>query len=356
MRNASSLPRRDRTRGAVAVALFAALLFGATTPVASVLARTVSPLWLSAALYAGVACVLAFAWSERRSLARGDVPWLALSALVGGVAAPVLLVVGLRATDAATASLLLATEPVATAAIAWLVVREHASRRTVAGMACIALGAIVLAWHGSPTASIGALAVVGAAICWGIDNNLARRIASSNAIAISGVKGIVAASVAIVLALALHDPRPPAASFGLGALLGLVGYGCSLVLYVRALRVLGTARTGAYFATAPFAGAILALAFGYAPLGGRLALAGALMALGVWLHATEHHEHEHVHPAEEHWHWHAHDDEHHLHAHPELDGAAAYATPHAHVHAHERTAHVHAHTPDEEHRHTHDPV
>jgi drug/metabolite transporter (DMT)-like permease len=350
------LPKRDRTRGAAALALVAALLFGATTPVASVLARSVSPLWLSAALYAGVACVLAFAWSERRSLARGDVPWLVLSALVGGVAAPVLLVVGLRATDAATASLLLATEPVATAAIAWLVVREHASRRTVAGMACIALGAIVLAWRGSPTASLGALAVVGAATCWGIDNNLARRIASSNAIAVSGIKGIVAASVAILLALAFHDPKPTVASFGLGALIGLVGYGCSLVLYLRALRVLGTARTGAYFATAPFAGAILSLAFGHAPLGARLAVAGALMALGVWLHATEHHEHEHVHPAEEHEHWHAHDDEHHLHAHAELDATLARAAAHAHVHTHERIAHVHAHTPDEEHRHSHDPA
>jgi drug/metabolite transporter (DMT)-like permease len=348
------LPRRDRTRGAIALALVAALIFGATTPAASVLARSVSPLWLSAALYAGVACVIAFARFERRSLARADVPWLFASALVGGVAAPVLLVLGLRATDAATASLLLATEPVATAAIAWLVVREHASRRTVAGMACIALGAIVLAWRGSPTASLGALAVVGAATCWGIDNNLARRIASSNAIAV--VKGAVAASVAIAIAIALHDPRPAVASFGLGALLGLVGYGCSLVLYVRALRVLGTARTGAYFATAPFAGAVLALAFGYAPLGIRLVLAGALMALGVWLHATEHHEHEHVHPAEEHEHWHAHDDEHHLHAHAELDATLARAAAHAHVHTHERIAHVHAHTPDEEHRHSHDPA
>ena len=356
MKNASSLPRRDRPRGAAALALVAAALFGATTPVASVLARTVSPLWLSAALYAGVACVLAFAWSERRSLARGDVPWLVLSALVGGVAAPVLLVVGLRATDAATASLLLAIEPVATAAIAWLVVREHASRQTVAGMACIALGAIVLAWRGSPNASLGALAVVGAATCWAIDNNLARRIASSNAVAIAGIKGVVAASVAILLALAVQDPRPAAALFGLGALLGLVGYGCSLVLYVRALRVLGTARTGAYFATAPFAGAVLALAFGHAPFGIRLVLAGALMAVGVWLHATEQHEHEHVHPAEEHEHWHAHDDEHHLHAHEELDDAWAPGAVHAHVHTHERTAHVHAHTPDEEHRHTHESV
>ncbi len=338
------------------LALVAALLFGATTPVASVLARSVSPLWLSAALYAGVACVLAFAWSERRSLARGDVPWLVLSALVGGVAAPVLLVVGLRATDAATASLLVATEPVATAAIAWLVVREHASRRTVVGMACIALGAVVLAWHGSPNASLGALAVVGAATCWAIDNNLARRIASSNAIAVAGVKGAFAASVAIVLALALHDPRPAAASFGLGALLGLVGYGCSLILYMRALRVLGTSRTGAYFATAPFAGAILAVAFGHAPLDASLVLSGALMAAGVWLHATERHEHEHVHRAEEHEHWHAHDDEHHSHAHPELDDVLVNVTAHAHVHTHERTVHVHAHTPDEEHRHRHDPA
>jgi drug/metabolite transporter (DMT)-like permease len=347
------LASRNRARSAIALALFAALLFGATTPAASVLARSVSPLWLSAALYTGVACVLAFARFERRSLARGDVPWLLASALVGGVAAPVLLVIGLRAADAATASLLLATEPVATAAIAWLVVREHASRQTVAGMACIALGAIVLAWRGSPNASLGALAVVGAAACWAIDNNLARRIASSNAVAIAGVKGVVASSVAVVLALALHDSRPAVAAFGIGALLGLVGYGCSLVLYMRALRVLGTARTGAYFATAPFAGATLALAFGHAPFGIRIAFAGALMAVGVWLHATERHEHEHVHPEEEHEHWHAHDDEHHLHAHEALDDAWPTGAAHAHVHTHERTAHVHAHTPDEEHRHSH---
>jgi drug/metabolite transporter (DMT)-like permease len=347
---------RNRARSAIALALVAALLFGATTPAASALARSVSPLWLSAALYAGVACVIAFARFERRSLASADVPWLLASALVGGLAAPVLLVVGLRATDAATASLLLASEPVATAAIAWLVVREHASRRTVAGMACIALGAIVLAWRGSPTASFGALAVGGAATCWGIDNNLARRIASSNAIAISGIKGVVAATVAILLALALHDVRPAATSFALGALLGLVGYGCSLILYMRALRVLGAARTGAYFATAPFAGAMLALAFGHAPFGAGLALAGALMAVGVWLHATERHEHEHVHPAEEHEHWHAHDDEHHVHAHAGLETLQAYAASHAHAHAHERTAHVHTHTPDEEHRHSHDPA
>jgi len=350
------LPSRNRARSAIALALVSALLFGATTPAASVLARSVSPLWLSAALYAGVACVLAFARLERRSLARADVPWLFASALVGGVAAPVLLVVGLRATDAATASLLLATEPVATAAIAWLVVREHASRRTVAGMACIALGAIVLAWRGSPTASLGGLAVVGAAACWGIDNNLARRIASSNAVAVSAIKGIVAATAATMLAVALHDVRPAATSFGLGALLGLVGYGFSLILYMRALRVLGTARTGAYFATAPFAGALLALAFGSAPLGVPLVLAGALMALGVWLHATERHEHEHIHPAEEHEHWHAHDDEHHVHAHTDLETVEAYAAPHAHIHSHERIAHVHAHTPDEEHRHSHDPA
>ncbi len=350
------MPSRNRARSAIALALVAALLFGATTPAASVLARSVSPLWLSAALYTGVACVFAFARFERRSLARADLPCLLASALVGGVAAPVLLVVGLRATDAATASLLLATEPVATAAIAWLVVREHASRRTVAGMGCIALGAIALAWRGSPTASLGALAVVGAATCWGIDNNLARRIASSNAIAVSGIKGIVAATVAIAFAVVLHDTRPTVAAFGLGALLGLVGYGCSLILYMRALRVLGTARTGAYFATAPFAGALLALAFERAPFGARLALAGALMAVGVWLHATERHEHEHVHPAEEHEHWHAHDDEHHVHAHMGLETLEAYAAPHAHVHAHERTAHVHTHTPDEEHRHSHDPA
>jgi drug/metabolite transporter (DMT)-like permease len=360
MTNVNSSPRPEGSRKAVAVALGAALLFGVSTPAASVLARTLSPLWLSGALYLGVAFVLVFARAERRPLARRDFPWLLASALVGGVVAPVCLVTGLRTTDAASASLLLAVETPATALIAWLVVREHAARRTVIGMAAIALGAAILAWRGSPGASLGSLAIAGAALCWGIDNNLQQRIASSNAIAIAGLKGLVAGCVSCMLALALHEPIPAPAPFTFGIIVGLVGYGCSLIGFLRALRTLGTARAAAYLATAPFAGAVAGLALGGTTDFPRLAIAGALMACGVYLHATERHEHAHEHPAVEHTHWHAHDEHHaHAHAHDEIrahgqaDGGVPSNVAHEHRHAHPNLVHVHAHTPDAEHRHDH---
>jgi drug/metabolite transporter (DMT)-like permease len=267
-------------------------------------------------------------------------------------------VAGLRTTDAASASLLLAVETPATALIAWLVVREHAARRTVVGMAAITLGAAVLAWRGSPSASLGSFAIAGAALCWGIDNNLQQRMASSNAIAIAGLKGLVAGCVSCALALAWHDPIPAPAPFAFGIIVGVLGYGCSLIGFLRALRTLGTARAGAYLATAPFAGAVAGLALGKTTDGVQLAVAGALIACGVYLHATERHEHAHEHPAVEHTHWHAHD-EHHAHDHHEHhthgvgERNLASDVAHEHRHTHRYLIHVHTHTPDAEHRHDH---
>jgi hypothetical protein len=136
----------------------------------------------------------------------------------------------------------------------------------------------------------------------------------------------------------------------MAGVVGFFGYGVSLVLFVVALRHLGTARTGAYFATAPFLGSAAAvLALGEA-VSAQLAIAGILMAVGVWLHLTEKHEHEHVHEAMAHAHPHVHD-EHHRHAHTPLDPPGE---PHTHFHEHRPMRHSHPHAPDMHHVHRHD--
>jgi drug/metabolite transporter (DMT)-like permease len=209
----------------------------------------------------------------------------------------------------------------------------------------------LLSWDGQPQLAglLGPLAIVGACIAWGLDNNLTRKVSLADPLQIVELKGLIAGPVNLVLGL-LAGAHLPALSVGLAAgLVGFLGYGVSLVLFVYALRYLGTARTGAYFSTAPFLGAIAALALLQEPLTLQLLAAGLLMAAGVWLHLTEHHEHEHRHDPMEHAHPHVHD-EHHQHVHTADDPPGE---PHTHAHRHEPLRHAHPHTPDMHHLHKH---
>ena len=341
----------------VASALGAAALFGASTPFAKLLLGAVSPLVLAALLYLGSGIGLA-AWialrpanSQPARFERRDWPWIASAILAGGVAGPVLLMYGLRLTDAASASLLLNLEAVLTAAIAWTVFRENVDRRVFAGMVAIVAGGLVLAAGGAPRAGgpLGAGLVAAACLAWAIDNNLTRRVSGGDAATLACLKGLAAGAVNLALALATGEQLPAAASWLAAGLLGFLGYGVSLALFIVALRHLGTARTGAYFSVAPFFGAALALALLGERPGIEFWAAAALMALGVWLHLAERHEHAHVHEAMEHTHEHVHD-AHHQHAHEfAWDGSE----PHVHAHRHERLVHSHPHYPDLHHRHGH---
>ena len=344
------------SRGAL-YALGAAALFGASTPFAKLLLGEVSPLMLAAILYLGSGIGLA-TWIALRPggalparFAKGDWPWITAAILAGGVAGPVLLMYGLALTDAASASLLLNLESVLTAAIAWTVFRENVDRRVFSGMAAIVAGGILLSAGAAPRPEglLGTSLVAAACLAWAIDNNLTRRVSGGDAATLACVKGLVAGTVNLALAQAIGAPLPQAAGWLGAALLGFLGYGISLTLFIVALRHLGTARTGAYFSVAPFFGAALALSL----LGERpdtaFWLAGALMALGVWLHLSERHAHQHAHETMEHEHEHLHD-VHHRHAHePEWDGRE----PHAHRHRHEPMMHSHPHYPDLHHRHGH---
>jgi drug/metabolite transporter (DMT)-like permease len=343
----------------VPFALASALLFGASTPAAKALLGDIGPWMLAGLLYAASGLGLGLIAAGRRALGiesgeaplrRGDIPWLAAVVLFGGIVGPVLLMLGLQRTGASSASLLLNLEGVFTLAIAWVAFRENVDRRIAFGAAAILAGALLLSWQGGfGELGWGALAIAGACLAWGIDNNLTRRLSSADPLQIAMIKGAAAGAVNITLATMLGSSWPPlGAAIGASAV-GFFGYGVSLILFVFALRHLGTARTGAYYALAPFVGAALGILVLGEPVTWAFALAAALMALGLYLHLVEHHEHVHEHDPMTHEHAHVHD-EHHQHSHRAGELARE---PHVHVHSHARLVHKHPHYPDIHHRHSH---
>jgi drug/metabolite transporter (DMT)-like permease len=344
---------------AIIAALLSALMFGASTPFAKLLTGGVSPVLLAGLLYLGSGLGL---WSIRLlgagrlavpRLPSREWPWFLGAIASGGVIGPVLLMYGLTATSASSASLLLNLEAVMTVLIAWIVFRENAGRRIVLGMMLIAAGGLALAWPqaaGGQSGTIrGGLLIGGACLCWALDNNLTRKISAADADFIAGTKGLVAGITNVALAIALGASLPPLPLVLAAMTLGLFGYGVSLVLFVLALRGLGTARTGAYFSTAPFLGAAIAVIALHEPAPPLFWLSACLMAAGVALHLTERHTHEHRHEALSHSHSHAHDS-HHLHEH---DFAWDGTEPHVHLHRHDAMTHEHPHYPDMHHRHGH---
>jgi drug/metabolite transporter (DMT)-like permease len=349
-------------RRAVFLALLSAALFGASTPAAKLLLGATHPALLAGLLYCGAGLGVAVlrrawrsaAWQSAPSEAalRGHhLPWLAGAIVAGGVVGPVLLMGGLQSTDASAASLLLTLDGVATALMAWFIFHENFDRRIALGMGSIAAGAVVLSWSGEPQLAglLGPLAIVGACTAWGLDNNLTRKISLADPLQIVELKGLVAGPVNLALGVLAGGQLPGVATALAAGAVGFLGYGVSLVLFIHALRHLGTARTGAYLSTAPFLGAVAALVLLQEPLTIQLLGAGVLMGFGVWLHLTEHHEHEHVHDPLEHAHPHVHD-EHHQHVHAPDDPPGE---PHTHTHRHEPLRHRHPHAPDMHHLHKH---
>ena len=351
---------RNRWRG-VGFALLAAGLFGLSTPLAKLVSPHVEPILLAGLLYLGSGLGLG-AYTLRKlcrrktraheaALKRKDVPWLAGAIMAGGVVGPVLLMWGLAQTPASSASLLLNLEGVLTALLAWFVFKENFDKRIAIGMALIAVGGLCLSWLGRPAAGVpwGALAIVGACLAWAVDNNLTRKVSAGDPVQIAMLKGLVAGVVNTTLGLLLGAKLPePLVLLGVG-LIGLFGYGLSLTFFVLALRHIGTARTGAYFSTAPFVGAAVAIIFLGDGMSAGFIIAAILMAAGVWLHLTERHEHIHHHDSLEHDHAHTHDEHHH---HNHLPGVDT-REPHTHPHRHDELTHSHAHYPDIHHRHRH---
>ena len=352
MKHVPALPR------GVIASLGAALLFGAGTPLAKLLLDQTSPWLLAALLYLGSGLGLAALRRLRGApavrLPKGEAKWLAGAVLAGGVLGPVLLMFGLAGMAASGASLLLNAEAVFTALIAWFVFKENVDRRIALGMLLIVAGGVVLAWPGNLNwlSLQPACLVTAACLAWGIDNNLTRKVSLADASWIAMVKGLAAGATNLVLALSLGASWPAAPVVLAAAVVGFASYGASLVLFVVALRELGTARTGAYFSVAPFFGALLAIGVLGEPVTAALLIAGACMAAGVALHLSERHEHRHSHEAMDHAHEHVHGegDPHHEHLH---EPPVAPGTRHSHPHRHLPMVHSHPHYPDAHHRHGH---
>lgn len=355
-----SKPTISRIPPPACLALAAALLFGAATPAAKLLIEHVQPQLLAGLLYLGSGMGLLLVSlatkalqrpEQNTKLRRKDIPWLAGAVAFGGIAGPLLMMIGLSTTAAGSASLLLNMEAVFTALIAWFVFKENFDRRIFFGMVAIVFGGILLSWPpgGGLALSVGSLAIVGCCFCWALDNNVTRNISDADPVQIASIKGLVAGLVNCTIALFYGASLPGITTLANAAIVGFLGYGISLVLYIKALRHLGTARTGAYFATAPFVGAILSLLFLHETLTASLLIASVFMALGVWLHLTETHEHKHSHTEVEHEHLHYHDAEH---QHQHEPGTES-GEPHSHTHKHPAVTHSHPHYPDMDHRHEH---
>jgi drug/metabolite transporter (DMT)-like permease len=338
-----------------------AALFGASTPLAKRLLADVDPWLLAGVLYLGSGIGLALLsaavrladgarWREA-ALGRAEAGWLALAIGFGGVLAPVLLMCGLVRTSASAASLLLTLETVFTALLAWFAFGENVDARIAAGLTAITAGALLIGWTATPTMETlaGPALIAGACLAWAVDNNFTRKVALADPVHIALVKGCVAGAINVGLAIRLGAAWPAPEALAGAALVGFVGYGVSLVLFVLALRLVGTARTGAYFSVAPFFGAAAAMGLLAEPPTIRLGVGGALMGLGVWLHLTERHEHGHEHAGLAHEHRHVHD-AHHRHPH---EAGVPPGEPHTHRHTHARLGHAHPHFPDAHHHHGH---
>jgi drug/metabolite transporter (DMT)-like permease len=334
------------------LAISGAILFGASAPAAKALLGDVDPVMFAGLLYAGSGLGLTLLSLLRRAaivrteakLSAGDLPWLAGSLIAGGVAAPILLMASLKVTPAATASLLLNFECVATSAIAALVFREAIGRRIWAAVALITLASAVLAVNLSDGFGIsaGALGVIGACIFWGIDNNLTCNISSKDPVAIGMIKGLGAGAFSLAIALLLGRSLPGLTVIAAALCLGAVSYGLSIAMFILASRGMGAARTSAWFGTAPFAGAVLSLLVFREFPGVQFLLSLPFMIGGALLLFGEAHNHMHVHVPVEHEHYFM-TDEHH----PIKTGSS-------YRHKHGEVRHAHPHRPDIHHRHGHE--
>ncbi len=345
-------------------AMIAALLFGASAPLSKVLLGQVEPIPLAGLLYigSGLGALLGFlaqSGSRRKvrreaALSRQDIPWLIGAILAGGIIAPIFSMIGLNTTPASTASLLLNFETVATALIAGLFFREAINKRTIIAVMIITAASIFLSWSSQGWGfSAGALLVAAACVFWGLDNNFTRNISAKDPLLIVTFKGLIAGTFSLLLSLFLGKPLPAFHVILAALLLGAICYGLSIYLVILAMRHLGSTRTYALFATAPFAGTLLSfLLLRDQPLW-NFWPGVILMVIGTWVMVSEHHEHLHLHESIVHTHNHPHPDIHHQHEH--IPGEELGKGTHSHTHQHANFEHSHAHTPDLHHRHAHSP-
>jgi drug/metabolite transporter (DMT)-like permease len=340
------------------LAILSAALFGVSPVLCKMLIGEMSPALLAGLLYlgSGIGLQLLLLY-QHRNFARelGQISLRSrlklLGAVIsGGVVAPLCLTYGIKYGAASEVTLLLNLETVATTLISWLFFKEYIGPRLWTGKILILIAAaiIVFRMEGTPSLSLSGLLVVFACIFWGVDNNLTRDVEELPATVLAGIKGLGAGVFTTLLALLFTSGRATGLQISGALTIGALSYGLSLVLFVEALRRIGSARTSTFFAVGPFIGTLLSIVM----LGERPPapywIAAALMLGGVFLLYREKHRHLHTHEAITHHHSHCHD-EHHQHDHESME----ITEPHDHIHTHGPITHIHGHWPDIHHRHGH---
>jgi drug/metabolite transporter (DMT)-like permease len=317
-----------------------------------VIAEDMKPLVLAGLLYLGAAIAVSPWWLAQApewAALRRDWRPLALAIVAGGAVGPALLTAGLVDTPAATASLLLNMELVATVVLAATLFREHVGRTMIVAAALVTAAGVLLVWEPGAAVNVSAVLIVAACVCWGLDNSVTSRIDQVSPHQVTFLKGLVAGSVNLALGLALTGAEDVNTWSILAALVvGAFGYGLSITLWVRGAQQLGAARGQVIFASAPFLGAVLSWMVLSDPVETLQIVAMVIAAAGVALSLRSAHLHEHHHHVMRHTHEHDHGDAHHDHTH-----ADGFVGRHSHVHEHRELVHSHPHVPDLHHRHEH---
>ena len=357
---------KNRSTAPILKAIIAAALFGASAPLSKLLLGEISPTLMASFLYLGSGIGLYVQrlasrylrsvdtrFSDEARLTRNDLPWIMGAVLVGGIVAPIVLMFSLKNTPASTASLLLNFEGVATTVIAVVAFKEAVGKRIWIAVLLITIASILLSWDSSGLwgFSLGAIGVLSACVLWGIDNNLTRNVSDKDPLAIVTIKGLTAGAFSLILSVSLGFPLPSLKFVLLAMVLGYFSYGLSIVLFIRAMRELGSARTSALYGTAPFVGAVLSFFLFRESQGSLFLLSLPIMMVGTVFLLKEDHGHLHKHATTEHEHRHNHNDLHHTHGH--TDHEIPISGYHCHGHEHELIIHEHQHTPDIYHRHAH---
>ena len=353
---------KNRNIAPMLKALIAAALFGANAPISKLLMGEIAPTLMASFLYLGSGVGLFLLryfqssdtrFSDEARLTKNDWPWLIGAVLAGGIAAPIMLMFGLKNTPASTASLLLNFEGVVTTVIAVVAFKEAVGKRIWMAVLLVTIASILLSWDSSGQwgFSLGAIGVLSACVLWGIDNNFTRNVSAKDPLSIVTIKGLSAGIFTLILSIILGFSLPSFKFVLLAMVLGYFSYGLSIVLFIRAMRELGSARTSAFFGTAPFVGAALSLLLFRESQGMLFLISLPIMILGAVFLLKEEHEHLHEHELTIHEHRHCHNDAHHLHSH--ISDEIPKGGHHSHVHEHESIIHEHQHTPDIYHRHAH---
>lgn len=282
---------------AILLAVLAAALYAISTPVSKMMLQTVAPTMVAAFLYLGagigVGAMMLIRSGRHRTteerLHKGDTPY-AVAMVLLDIAAPILMMYGLKTCSAANTSLLNNFEIVATALIALLFFSESVGRKLWMAIILVTAASILLSLDDGSigealTFSRGSLLVLGATVCWGLENNCTRQIANRDPMEIVTVKGFGSGLGALLIALCVGDDFPSFRHIAIILLLGFVAYGLSIYFYTYAQRTIGAAKTSTYYALAPFIGALLSILMLGEPVTWIFVVASVIMAAGCWIAA-----------------------------------------------------------------------